>query len=100
VAVLSGSLIFLTERCARLLYLPRRPDLFAEAPLGESGIDMDLLPTIGTGVTLKRNVCEHNFFRSACNSRHAPGDGTYLRQSAAVFFHTSSELIGGESAGW
>ena len=24
----------------------------------------------------------------------------YLRQSAAVFFHSSSELIGGDSAGW
>src|SRR5262249_51052085 len=77
VAVLSGSLIFLTERCARLLYLPRRPDLFAEAPLGEGGIDMDLLPAIGTGVTLKRNVCEQNFFRSSCDSRHAPRNGSY-----------------------
>jgi len=76
VAVLSGSLIFLTERCARLLYLPRRPDLFAEVPLGKSGIHMHLLPTIGTGVTLKGNVCEHNFFRSACNSRHAPRNGS------------------------
>src|SRR5215472_12935822 len=37
VAVLSGSLIFLAVRCARWLYLPRRPDLLAEALLGEGG---------------------------------------------------------------